>query len=51
MATWHCREHCCDDTETKGVIHMSRLRRVVAWLLVSVVVLSLVATLVVEGAS
>jgi hypothetical protein len=30
---------------------MSRLRRVIAWLFVSVFVLSLVATLVAEGAS
>jgi hypothetical protein len=35
----------------KESTQMNRLQRVVAWLLVSVVVLSLVATLVVEGAS
>ena len=29
---------------------MTRLRRAIAWLLVSVVILSLVATLIVEGA-
>jgi hypothetical protein len=35
----------------KESTQMSRLRRVFAWLLVSVVVLSLVATLIVEEAS
>jgi hypothetical protein len=29
---------------------MTRIRRVIAWLIISVVVLSLVATLIVEGA-
>jgi hypothetical protein len=38
-------------TDRKEAIQMSGFRRVIALLLVSIVVLSLVATLVVEGAA
>jgi hypothetical protein len=39
------------DTDRKEALEMTRLRRVIAWILVSIVVLSLLATLVVEEAS
>jgi hypothetical protein len=50
MASLACDGHSCRH-EKKEAVQMTRLRRVFATLIVSVVVLMLVATLVLEAAS
>jgi hypothetical protein len=42
--------HRASEPDRKEAVEMTRIRRAIAWLIISVVILSLVATMVVGGA-